>query len=120
MVGRLGVEGKRVKATIPMKGMRKAIAEHMHRSLAISAQLSSTNEVDMTEMIRLRNTLLKKEEEIGIPLPIDIPTIKEIVDCPNCGGKIEVEFEIDMAPIIPMITKGLEQLGKKEGADGKD
>jgi len=60
------VEGKRVKATIPMKGMRKAIAEHMHRSLAISAQLSSTNEVDMTEMIRLRNTLLKKEEEIGV------------------------------------------------------
>lgn len=64
--------------------------------------------------------MAKKEEEFGIPLPLDIPTIKKDVDCPNCGKKIRVEFEIEMAPIIPIITKGLEQLGKKEGADGKD
>jgi pyruvate dehydrogenase E2 component (dihydrolipoamide acetyltransferase) len=59
-------DGKRVKVTLPMSGMRKAIADHMQRSLAISAQLSFMGEIDMTEMIRLRQTLLQKEEDIGL------------------------------------------------------
>jgi pyruvate dehydrogenase E2 component (dihydrolipoamide acetyltransferase) len=32
-------EGRKVKATMPLKGMRRAIAEHMHQSLSVSAQL---------------------------------------------------------------------------------
>ncbi|MBW1750912.1 MAG: 2-oxo acid dehydrogenase subunit E2, partial [Deltaproteobacteria bacterium] len=60
------VDGKRVKATVPVRGMRKAIGEHMIRSLAVSAQLSSMAEVDMTEMIKLRKSLLTKEDEIGV------------------------------------------------------
>jgi len=59
-------DGRRVKVTLPVSGMRKAIAEHMQRSLAVSAQLSFMGEIDMTEMIRLRQTLLQKEEEIGL------------------------------------------------------
>jgi len=58
-------EGKRVEATIPLKGMRSAIAEHMHRSLSVAAQLTSMGEIDMTEMIKLRNALLEQEEVIG-------------------------------------------------------
>jgi pyruvate/2-oxoglutarate dehydrogenase complex dihydrolipoamide acyltransferase (E2) component len=50
-------EGKRVKATVPVKGMRKAIAEHMHRSLTVAAQLSFMGEIDMAEVIRLRDAL---------------------------------------------------------------
>ncbi|MBW2369127.1 MAG: 2-oxo acid dehydrogenase subunit E2 [Deltaproteobacteria bacterium] len=60
------VDGKRVKATVPVRGMRKAIGEHMIRSLAVSAQLSSMAEVDMTEMIKLRKSLLTKEDEAGV------------------------------------------------------
>jgi pyruvate dehydrogenase E2 component (dihydrolipoamide acetyltransferase)/2-oxoglutarate dehydrogenase E2 component (dihydrolipoamide succinyltransferase) len=59
-------DGKRVKASLPLSGMRKAIAEHMQRSLAESAQLSFMGEIDMTEMIRLRQKLLQKEDEIGL------------------------------------------------------
>ena len=59
-------DGKRVKVTLPVSGMRKAIAEHMRRSLDVSAQLSFMGEIDMTEMIRLRQTLLQKEEEIRL------------------------------------------------------
>ena len=59
-------DGKRVKVTLPVSGMRKAIAEHMQRSLAVSAQLSFMGEIDMTEMKRLRQILLQKEEEIGL------------------------------------------------------
>ena len=60
------VDGKRVKAAIPMKGMRKAIADHMIQSLSVSAQLSSMGEVDMTELIQIRKSLLQKEAEIGV------------------------------------------------------
>jgi len=58
-------QGRRVKSTIPLKGMRKAIAEHMHRSLSISAQLTVMGEIDMTEMVKLRQSLVKKEEALG-------------------------------------------------------
>jgi pyruvate dehydrogenase E2 component (dihydrolipoamide acetyltransferase)/2-oxoglutarate dehydrogenase E2 component (dihydrolipoamide succinyltransferase) len=58
-------EGKKVKSTIPLQGMRKAIAEHMHRSLSISAQLTVMGEIDMTEMVKLRQSLVNQEEAIG-------------------------------------------------------
>lgn len=59
-------EGKRVKATMPFRGMRKAIAEHMQRSLSVAAQLTFMGEIDMTEMLKLRNNLLTQEKAIGV------------------------------------------------------
>lgn len=56
---------KRVKYTIPLKGMRGAIAEHMHRSLAVSAQLTAMGEIDMTAAMKLRQNFLAREEAIG-------------------------------------------------------
>ena len=58
------VQGKRVKGIIPLRSMRKTIAEHMHRSLTISAQLTQMGEIDMTELKKLRSTLVAKEEEL--------------------------------------------------------
>ena len=57
--------GKRVKTTMPLKGMRSAIAEHMHRSLSVAAQLTAMGEIDMTELIKRRNALVEQEEAIG-------------------------------------------------------
>jgi pyruvate dehydrogenase E2 component (dihydrolipoamide acetyltransferase) len=57
--------GKRVKTTMPLRGIRGAIAEHMQRSLSVAAQLTQMGEIDMTEVIELRNALLKQEEVIG-------------------------------------------------------
>jgi pyruvate/2-oxoglutarate dehydrogenase complex dihydrolipoamide acyltransferase (E2) component len=56
-------EGRRVKAAVPLKGMRRAIAEHMHHSLTVAAQLSFMGEIDMAEVIRLRDAL--KEAQTG-------------------------------------------------------
>jgi pyruvate/2-oxoglutarate dehydrogenase complex dihydrolipoamide acyltransferase (E2) component len=56
---------RKVKTTIPLKGMRGTIAEHMHRSLAIAAQLTAMGEIDMTEMVKLRNSFLDQEKAIG-------------------------------------------------------
>ena len=56
---------KRVKQTIPLKGMRGAIAEHMHRSLSVSAQLTAMGEIDMSHMVRLRKDLVDQESVLG-------------------------------------------------------
>ena len=45
-------EGKKVKKTVALRGMRQAIAEHMVHSLSVAAQLTLSGEIDMTEMIR--------------------------------------------------------------------
>jgi hypothetical protein len=36
---------------------------------------------------------------------MELPSIKEIVDCPRCKAKIEVEFEIDLDMIMPELAK---------------
>jgi pyruvate dehydrogenase E2 component (dihydrolipoamide acetyltransferase)/2-oxoglutarate dehydrogenase E2 component (dihydrolipoamide succinyltransferase) len=56
---------KRVKQTIPLRGMRGAIAEHMHRSLSVSAQLTAMGEIDMSHMVRLRKDLVDQESVLG-------------------------------------------------------
>jgi len=57
---------KRVKEVIPLKGVRKIVAEHVLHSLQVSAQLTTMGMLDMTEMIKLRQTLLSQEEATGI------------------------------------------------------
>ena len=44
---------------VPMRGMRKAIADHMRSSISTSAQLSYFLEVDVTEAQRLRQKVSK-------------------------------------------------------------
>lgn len=56
---------RKVKTTIPLKGMRGTIAEHMHRSLSVAAQLTTMGEIDMTEMVKLRNDFLARENTLG-------------------------------------------------------
>jgi pyruvate dehydrogenase E2 component (dihydrolipoamide acetyltransferase)/2-oxoglutarate dehydrogenase E2 component (dihydrolipoamide succinyltransferase) len=56
---------KRVKTTIPLKGMRKTMAEHMLRSLSVAAQLTDMGEIDMMEVVKFRNNLLQREKMLG-------------------------------------------------------
>ena len=58
-------ESKQIKEVIPLTGMRGAIAEHMHRSLAISAQVTIMGEIDMAQTVKLRNDLVAQESVIG-------------------------------------------------------
>jgi len=46
---------------------------------------------------------MKEEKNKGQKQPEEIPSIKKIVDCPKCKAKIEVEFEIGMDAILPML-----------------
>lgn len=56
---------RKVKQTIPLTGMRGTIAERMHQSLAVSAQLTTMGEVDMSEIVRLRTNLVAQESSLG-------------------------------------------------------
>ena len=53
--------------TVPIAGMRKAIAEHMLGSISTTAQLSFLSEVDVTEAQRLRREASKGGKTIGMP-----------------------------------------------------
>ena len=60
------IDGKTVKEVIRVRGIRKVMAEHMLRSLQVSAQLSSTMGIDMTEVISCRKTLNEQYKDKGI------------------------------------------------------
>ena len=58
-------QGRRVKSKLSLTGMRKAISEHMHRSLSVSAQLTVMGELDVTKLVALRKELVAQEEKLG-------------------------------------------------------
>lgn len=59
------IDGKRVKDVLPLTGMRAAVAEHMHHSLQVSAQLTTMGEFDATELVRMRKAMVKQEAQLG-------------------------------------------------------
>jgi pyruvate dehydrogenase E2 component (dihydrolipoamide acetyltransferase) len=61
-------QGRRVKETIPLKGMREVIAERMYSSLSSSAQLTMMGEFDTTELGKLREAFLGQEKVIGVKI----------------------------------------------------
>ncbi len=60
------IDFKRVKQAIPLKGTRRAIAEHMHRSLNIAAQLTNMGEIDMSDIVRMRAGLVAREKDLAV------------------------------------------------------
>ena len=119
--GKVGVtlevyQGKRVKATIPLKGMRKAIAEHMHRSLSVSAQLTVMGDLDMTEAVKFRESLLGREEAIGTRISHNDILVFAIaralkdnpgINCSLIDGEIKVWEDINVGVAVAMGEEGL-------------
>jgi pyruvate dehydrogenase E2 component (dihydrolipoamide acetyltransferase)/2-oxoglutarate dehydrogenase E2 component (dihydrolipoamide succinyltransferase) len=65
-VTRTRYQGRKVKQTIPIKGMRRVIAERMVSSLSNSAQLSFLGKFDAAELIQFRKALLNREKAVGV------------------------------------------------------
>jgi pyruvate dehydrogenase E2 component (dihydrolipoamide acetyltransferase) len=63
--GAKGFDGREVEKTIPLTGTRQAIAEHMVRSLTISAQLTAMGEIDAGELMNIHKKLKKESESTG-------------------------------------------------------
>jgi pyruvate/2-oxoglutarate dehydrogenase complex dihydrolipoamide acyltransferase (E2) component len=66
------------KARIPMKGMRKVIAERMMQSLQSTAQLSGAWESDITDLLAMRGKLVAREEQLGTRVSVNAFIIKAI------------------------------------------
>jgi pyruvate dehydrogenase E2 component (dihydrolipoamide acetyltransferase) len=67
----VAAEEKKPAGTIPMTGMRKAIADNMYASLHNTAQLSLASSVDVTESLRflaLVQEQYKKDESVRLSL----------------------------------------------------
>jgi pyruvate dehydrogenase E2 component (dihydrolipoamide acetyltransferase) len=58
--------GKKVKEVVRLKGIRKIASERLFQSLQMSAQTTVSGVIDMTEMVKVRQTLLSQEIETGI------------------------------------------------------
>jgi pyruvate dehydrogenase E2 component (dihydrolipoamide acetyltransferase) len=63
--GAKGFDGREVEKTIPLTGTRQAIAEHMVRSLTVSAQLTAMGEIDAGELMNIYKKLKKESESTG-------------------------------------------------------
>jgi pyruvate dehydrogenase E2 component (dihydrolipoamide acetyltransferase) len=53
---------------IPIRGVRRVIAEHMARSVHTAAHFTYVEEVDVTELMRLRDRMAKHVEKHGVRL----------------------------------------------------
>lgn len=134
-------DGKRVAATIPMKGMRRAIAEHMHRSLQVAAQLTYIGEADMAGAVALRKRLLAREESLGFHVTYtdiivmaaaralrDVPILNASVvgeeikvwDDVNIGVAVALDQGIEGGLIVPVVRnadqKPLRQISQELAA----
>jgi len=58
-------QGRVVKESLPLTGMRKAMSSHMHKSLSISAQLTVMGELDVTALVKTRKKLVEQESKLG-------------------------------------------------------
>jgi pyruvate/2-oxoglutarate dehydrogenase complex dihydrolipoamide acyltransferase (E2) component len=53
---------------VPVRGVRKLVAEHMRRSVSTTAQVTHVDEADMTELVALRERLKGDAEKRGVKL----------------------------------------------------
>jgi pyruvate dehydrogenase E2 component (dihydrolipoamide acetyltransferase) len=64
----ISVPHEQADERIPFRGVRKKIAENMHRSRQTAAHFTYVEECDMTELVALRNRAKTRAEERGIKL----------------------------------------------------
>jgi len=53
---------------VPIRGVRKLVAEHMAKSIRTTAQVTHVDEADMTEVVALRESLKSEADKKGVKL----------------------------------------------------
>jgi len=109
--------GKTIKSTIPLKGIRKTIAERMHHSLSVAPQVTTMTELDATGLVRLREEFLKKEEAVGTRITyteiLVFVIAKALKDHPLFNSSL-IEHEIVLWEDINIgVAVGLGEKGEK-------
>lgn len=68
-----------VKAAVPLKGMRGAIARNMVQSLQTAAQLSQFSELDATRLLKARSNFVAHADTYGTRVSLNAFMVKAIV-----------------------------------------
>ena len=84
--------GPKAGSTVPVRGMRKTIAQRMHQSLQETAQLSMDMAAVMDDAVRLRGQLIKEWEGEAKPTYTDLvikATAKALVRHPMMNSRFD-------------------------------
>jgi pyruvate/2-oxoglutarate dehydrogenase complex dihydrolipoamide acyltransferase (E2) component len=122
------VSGPQLGETIPLKGMRKTIAQRMHQSLMNSAQLTMDMRADMDDAVKLRGQLVSEWEGIARPTFTDLvvkATAKALHKHPTMNSQMTAdgihllrEIHIGIAVALPEglvvpVIRNVDQLDMK-------
>jgi pyruvate dehydrogenase E2 component (dihydrolipoamide acetyltransferase) len=75
----LSIPDSEVRERIPIRGIRRVIAEHMSESVHRAAHFTYVEEVDATELVRFRDRMAKHVEKQGVHLSFLPFVIKGVV-----------------------------------------
>ncbi|MBP7526446.1 MAG: 2-oxo acid dehydrogenase subunit E2 [Syntrophorhabdaceae bacterium] len=109
-------QGRTLKESISLRGMRKAIAEHMYRSLSGTAQMTVMGEFDMTEMVKFREGLVRNEKLIGIRISFSDILVFVIsraltkhydINCSFIDNELKIWEDINIGVAAAMGAEGL-------------
>ena len=64
---------------VPVRGLRKTVAERMSRSIHTTAQVTHVDEADMTELVRLREELKGEADKRGVKLTFLPLLVKAVI-----------------------------------------
>jgi pyruvate dehydrogenase E2 component (dihydrolipoamide acetyltransferase) len=62
------VPTEELEERIPLRGIRKRISDHMHHAVSTAAHFTYVDEVDVTELVKIREELKPVAEERGVKL----------------------------------------------------
>jgi pyruvate dehydrogenase E2 component (dihydrolipoamide acetyltransferase) len=78
--GNTDVAAEGPEERVPLRGLRRKIAEHMHRSLHTAAHFTFVAECDMTAVVRHREWLLPRARQSGVNLTYLAYVVKALIE----------------------------------------
>ena len=91
--GAVAIPAGEVRERIPIRGIRRVISEHMSESTHRAAHFTYVEEVDVTELIRLRDHMAKHVEKQGVRLSYLPFIVKAVVaafkTCPKLNATMD-------------------------------
>ncbi len=73
-------EGAPLQERVPIRGLRRTIAEHMALAKSRAAHFTYVEEIDVSELVRVRERAKKRMEEKGVPLTYLPFIVKSVVE----------------------------------------
>ena len=92
--------------SIPLKGMRRTIAQRMHESLKETAQLSMDMAATMDDAVKLRTQLVKEWEGIAKPTFTDL-VIRAVAKALREHPQMNSQFQTDAIELMQEVHVGL-------------